>query len=95
MLVSDVMETLLDGCYTIEDKRLYPFLSRLADTENIFIEPSSGASFPGPSLVAADTKWLEAKGLADKMKNASHILWATGGSMVPEDEMKSYYERGK
>ena len=95
VLVSDVMETLLDGCYTIEDKRLYPFLSRLADTENIFIEPSSCASFPGPSLVAADTKWLEAKGLADKMKNASHILWATGGSMVPEDEMKSYYERGK
>ena len=95
VLVSDVMETLLDGCYTIEDKRLYPFLSRLADTENIFIEPSSCASFPGPSLVAADTKWLEAKWLADKMKNASHILWATGGSMVPEDEMKSYYERGK
>ena len=95
VLVSDVMETLLDGCYTIEDKRLYPFLSRLADTENIFIEPSSCASFPGPSLVAADTKWLEAKGLADKMKNASHILWATGGSMVPEDEMKSYDERGK
>ena len=95
VLVSDVMETLLDGCYTIEAKRLYPFLSRLADTENIFIEPSSCASFPGPSLVAADTKWLEAKGLADKMKNASHILWATGGSMVPEDEMKSYYERGK
>ena len=95
VVVSDVMETLLDGCYTIEDKRLYPFLSRLADTENIFIEPSSCASFPGPSLVAADTKWLEAKGLADKMKNASHILWATGGSMVPEDEMKSYYERGK
>lgn len=95
VLVSDVMETLLDGCYTIEDKRLYPFLSRLADTENIFIEPSSCASFPGPSLVAADTKWLEAKGLADKMKNASHILWATGGSMLPEDEMKSYYERGK
>lgn len=95
VLVSDVMETLLDGCYTIEDKRLYPFLSRLADTENIFIEPSSCASFPGPSLVAADTKWLEAKGLADKMKNASHILWATGGSMVPVDEMRSYYRRGK
>ncbi len=84
VLVSDIMETLLDGCYTIEDDRLYPFLARLADTENIFIEPSSCASFPGPSLTAAD-----------KMKNAAHILWATGGSMVPEDEMRSYYQRGK
>ena len=95
VLVSDVMETLLDGCYTIEDNRLYPFLARLADTEDIFIEPSSCASFPGPSLVSADAEWLETRGLADKMKNAAHILWATGGSMVPEDEMGSYYERGR
>ena len=95
VLVSDVMETLLDGCYTIEDNRLYPFLARLADTEDIFIEPSSCASFPGPSLVSADAEWLEARGLTDKMKNATHILWATGGSMVPEDEMGSYYERGR
>lgn len=95
VLVSDAMETLLDGCYTIEDERLYPFLAQLADTEQIFIEPSSCASFPGPSLVAADKKWLEGKGIAEKMKNASHILWATGGSMVPENEMKGYYSRGK
>ena len=95
VLVSDVMETLLDGCYTIEDKRLYPFLTRLADSENIFIEPSSCASFPGPSLTAAAAGWLKEKDLADKMKNASHILWAKGGSMVPEEEMKDYYNRGK
>ena len=95
VLVSDIMETLLDGCYTIEDERLYPFLTRLADSEKIFIEPSSCASFPGPSLVAAAEGWLDEKGLTDKMKNASHILWATGGSMVPEAEMKSYYNRGK
>lgn len=95
VLVSDIMETLLDGCYTIEDKRLYPFLTRLADSENIFIEPSSCASFPGPSLTSAVADWLQAKGLADKIENASHILWATGGSMVPEEEMRSYYNRGK
>ena len=95
VLVSDVMETLLDGCYTIEDNRLYPFLARLADAEDIFIEPSSCASFPGPSLVSADAEWLETRGLTAKMKNATHILWATGGSMVPEDEMMRYYERGR
>lgn len=95
VLVSDVMETLLDGCYTIEDDRLYPFLSALADEENIFIEPSSCASFPGPSLVAHAKDWLKAHGLEDRMQNATHILWATGGSMVPEEEMKHYYRRGK
>lgn len=94
-LVSSTMETLLDGCYTVDDERLYPFLAHLADEENIYIEPSSCASFPGPSLVAADLSWLNEKGLEDKMENGSHILWATGGSMVPEEEMNRYYRRGK
>ena len=52
------------------------------------------ASFTGPSLAAASSEYIEAFGLADKMKNASHLLWATGGSMVPDAEMKLYYERG-
>lgn len=33
MLVSNIMNTLLDCCYTIDDSRLYPFLSQLADKE--------------------------------------------------------------
>ncbi len=94
-LVGTIMETLLDGCYTISDEKLYPFLTRLADTEGIYIEPSSCASFTGPALISQASEYLSAKGLVDNMANATHILWATGGSMVPETEMKSYYERGK
>ena len=94
-LVGSIMETLLDGCYTIQDENLYPFLTKLADTEGVFIEPSSCASFVGPAQVAAATDYLKEKGLEDKMANATHILWATGGSMVPEKEMKAYYEKGK
>jgi D-serine dehydratase len=28
------------------------------------------------------------------MKNATHIMWATGGSMVPTEVMKEYYKKG-
>lgn len=94
-LVGSIMETLLDGCYTIEDDKLYPFLTQLADSENIYIEPSSCASFTGPSLVEGASGYLKEKGLENKLENASHILWATGGSMVPREEMTSYYEKGK
>ncbi len=94
-LVSSIMQTLIDGCYTIDDEKLYPFLSQLADSEGIYIEPSSCASFTGPALVTAAKEYLEEKGLAGKMQNATHILWATGGSMVPEAEMQKYYERGQ
>ena len=94
-LVGSIMETLLDGCYTIGDEKLYPFLAALADSEGIFIEPSSCASFTGPALVAQAAEYLQSKGLAGKMSDVAHILWATGGNMVPESEMKAYYERGK
>ena len=94
-LVGTVMRTLLDGCYTIQDEELYPFLADLVDSEGIFVEPSACASFTGPGLVAGAEAYLEKFNLKDKMKDATHILWATGGKMVPEDEMDLYYERGK
>jgi len=71
VLVSDVMKTLLSGCYTIRDEKLYPFLAALADSEDIFIEPSSCASFTGPSLLAADKAWMEKCGLTDRREEAA------------------------
>lgn len=94
-LVGSIMETLLDGCYTVDDSSLYPFLAQLADKEKIYIEPSACASFAGPSIITSASDYLNAKGLSNKVKNSCHILWATGGSMVPDEEMRLYYERGK
>ena len=31
-LVGSIMETLLDGCYTVDDAKLYPYLTALADS---------------------------------------------------------------
>ena len=45
--------------------------------------------------VTENLERLSDKNLKSKMKNATHILWATGGSMVPEAEMRSYYDQGK
>ena len=94
-LVGGIMETMLDGCFTIEDDKLYPFLAKLADSEDLFIEPSACASFTGPQHVLRAEGYLIKNGLKDKLKNASHILWATGGNMVPEEEMMAYYHMGK
>ena len=89
------METLLDGCFTINDDKLYPYLAKLADVENLYIEPSACASFTGPGHVLSAEGYLIKNNLKDKLRSATHILWATGGSMVPEAEMEAYYKMGK
>lgn len=94
-LVGSIMETLLDGCYTINDDKLYGYLAKLADSEDLLIEPSACASFTGPGHVLSAEGYLIKNDLKDKLKNATHILWATGGSMVPEEEMQAYYSMGK
>lgn len=89
-LVGSIMETLLDGCYTIEDCNLYPYLSKLAISEKIFIEPSACASFSGPMQFTKCEEYIKKHNLEGKLENSTHILWATGGSMVPKKEMESY-----
>ncbi|QAT43981.1 D-serine ammonia-lyase [Aminipila luticellarii] len=90
-LVGKTMETLLDGISTIDDYKLYDYLKLLADTEGIYIEPSACATFDTIARVMQNQAYLEQYRLTDKIKTATHILWATGGSMVPEDEMNHYY----
>ena len=75
----------LDALYSIDDGKLLPYLRKLYDTEGILIEPSSAAGFDGPAHVSAWGQYDE-----ETLKNATHVLWATGGRMVPEEEKKSF-----
>ena len=38
-------------------------------------------------------EYLKEQGIEDKMEKASHIVWATGGSLVPEDVRESYIQK--
>lgn len=96
-LVSNMIRPLLSGIYTIEDQRLFTLLKALMDTEQIPLEPSALASTWGP-IQLYQTKegrqYIHERGLESKMNQSNHIIWATGGSLVPPDEMKAYYKRG-
>lgn len=83
-LVSEIMDTQLAGCFTVDDEKLYPYLADLKDSEDIFIEPSACAAFEGLKYVCGQTD-----------ENAIHIVWATGGNMVPADEKEAYYQKGR
>ena len=91
--VGKVMEPLLSGEFTLKDQWLYEYMRALWDTENIFIEPSSCAAFEGPlklTRYAETRKYIKEHGLEDKMEQSAHIVWATGGKLVPENIREEY-----
>lgn len=87
--VGKVMEPLLAGCFTVEDQTMFNLLRLLVDTEQLRLEPSALAGMTGP-IHLLQQRWKDAQ-----LPTATHLVWATGGSMVPKEEMESYYERGK
>lgn len=89
-LVSQAMENRVTGCFTVSDEKLYPYLAALKDSEDIFIEPSACAAFEGLKYTCGK----QSRSFPAPDDNSVHIIWATGGDMVPEDEKKTYYEKG-
>ena len=93
-LVGKIMEPLLTGEVTLEDYKIYDYMRDLRDTEGLFIEPSSCAGFEGPVQFiknAAFAPYIEKYGLSEALQNASHIVWATGGKLVPEEVRQAFY----
>lgn len=89
--VGRLMAPFVTGCYTLTDARMFRMLSQLADAEDIYLEPSALAGMYGPVLMEKAEAFSAFRG----MENAVHLVWATGGSMVPKDEMEKYYCEGK
>ncbi|WP_057743899.1 D-serine ammonia-lyase [Liquorilactobacillus capillatus] len=84
-----VMRSLLYSAHTFNDDDIYRYLTMLADTQSIYIEPSAAAGFSAlvPTINGFKNRVV--------LKNATHIVWATGGKLVPNDEMQRYYDKGR
>lgn len=95
--VGKIMEPLLSGCYTVSDQQLLRLLAQMADCENLYLEPSALSGVMGPVHLARPQglSYLKAEHLENQMESATHIIWATGGSMVPKADMEHYYQSGK
>lgn len=91
--VGKVMEPFVGGIFTLRDRDLYEYMRDMLDTEDIFLEPSACSAFTGPvhlNQYAESRQYIEKNGPADKMNQAVHIVWATGGSLVPEKVREEY-----
>lgn len=84
--VGKQMLPFMDGCYSVSDERMSVLLKMIADREDIKLEPSALAGMFGPVMLAKKRCALP---------RGYHLVWATGGSMVPDEEYKKYYEQGE
>ena len=91
--VGRVIEPLLSGEVTVEDARLYDYLRELWSSEGIFIEPSACAAFHGVAELGSQEMqgYIDSHRLREKLGNAAHIVWATGGKLVPEEMRQAFF----
>ena len=89
--VGRAMERLIDGYYTISDEHMFEWLKTLNQCEHIKIEPSAASALYGPVVVSRNQEYLQRAGItSDTLARSTHVVWATGGGMVPDAEMEKY-----
>lgn len=75
------MQRMIEGIYTVKDSELFTLLQMLDRSEQLRLEPSALAGAPGFARV------IQVQGC---LPEATHLIWATGGGMVPAAEMAQY-----
>ncbi|MGE6443280.1 D-serine ammonia-lyase [Pseudomonas bubulae] len=95
--VGKAMQRMLDGFYTVSDEEMYSLLALMERSEGLRLEPSALAGMPGIARVLGEQQgYLARAGLSPQaMANATHLVWATGGNMVPAAEMDAYLAKGR
>lgn len=93
--VCDAVRDGLSGVFTATDHQLYQQLLQLKQLEGIQVEPSAAIGCIGPSMLNSveGKQYIQAQQLAQYMTQATHLVWTTGGSFVPDSEYKGYLSK--
>ena len=95
-LVSPLMAAQVAGVFTVSDDDLYTQLHVVKRTMAIELEPSAVAGVGGPAWLsesAAGRDYLRTRNL--DLSAATHVIWTTGGSLVPPEEHRRFQARAK
>ena len=93
-LASPLMRAQLSGVFTVADEQLYEQLLAVKQTLDIDLEPSAAAAVYGPMRLvesSAGKDYLQRHQLDPR--HATHVIWATGGSLVPVEEHRRFQQR--
>lgn len=93
MLAATCMQDRLAGIFTVGDAALTYYLGAAWEVLGERIEPSAAASFAGPGWLTASSegsRWCHQQGI--DLAEATHLLWSTGGGLVPETQFQSWLD---
>ncbi|MCH4888854.1 D-serine ammonia-lyase [Acidaminobacter sp. JC074] len=94
--VGKTIDKMLAGISTVSDDTLYKYLKDMVDRYQIKQEPSALAGFQGlDDILNADPVHGHMTITKEQVQNGTHIVWSTGGNMVPEDIMTKYYRNAQ
>ena len=79
LLVAGTVGALIEAVITVEDADLFRWLRDLWERAGVRLEPSAAAAFA--AVRPARSSLLEARG-------GTHVVWTTGGALLPEDEFR-------
>ena len=84
--VCRLMKPLVSGAFTATDEQMAVYQDKVRELEGIRLEVSANAGFEGLRFAGSDPwqQYIEAQGLTPHMHQATHIVWATGGGLMPE-----------
>lgn len=86
LLAVQAMRPILAGVFTVQDQTLFDHLALLHASEGMRIEPSAAAGFSGP---------LHLRNHALANAGANHVVWTTGGLLVPEAQFLEFLRQAK
>ena len=86
LLAAQAMRGLLAGVFTVQDQTLFDHLGCLHATQGMRIEPSAAAGFSGPMH-------LHQSGHALAQAGATHVVWTTGGLLVPDEQYQQFLQQ--
>lgn len=91
MLAATCMQDRLAGVFTVGDAALRYYLSVAWEKLGERIEPSAAAGFAGPGWLTgspAGVEWCSRHAIDPT--EATHLLWSTGGSLVPDAQFRQW-----
>lgn len=90
-LVASVVGDRVTGAYTVSDAEMLQWVGRCHELQGLRLEPSATAGFPGALRHVWESPKLGSR--RSTIASATHVIWTTGGSQVPEEEFAALLKR--